>query len=254
MQISFDIGSIVSINPQSKDKFGRPSPSGSVKSSSSGATLEIPTRDPSWAQIQPSLGSLVLFMSFRKYEHRVIKYWSNFEDFLRHGESALNSGEIVIQSPSGLGYLKLDQDGRVQVVTGDTGSVLDMGIDGTSVQSPNIKFFTIKGTSIEIFEDNSLKISQVDTTDEELPEKASLFFSPENEISVTSTKSISIKAPEIHIDGEKIFIGKGATEKESRELFGKAVSSGENGTYPFNSSGVEVPGSSSVRLGGLNNA
>ena len=237
MTFNFDVGTVIAVNSSANP------PSIKVKSMLAGGGVDIPLSAAAWEQTLPVVGYRVFFVQFDTYQFRILKFWGNDEDFTRKGPFSLNDGEVFIQSPSGLGYFKIDQDGRVQIIGGDMTASFEHGDDGTIIKSPNITLISVGGAFVELTESGEILIER---RDEDGNVNASLSFNEKNQIMMESVGDVSIKAPNIYLDG-KVWHGPGATDPTKRMLFAPVVTGAPIGTLPTDlTTGASIPGSKHV--------
>ena len=246
MDLSFNLGQIITVTPTATDAGGKYTPSIGVKSFLDGSILTLPLATSAYEQNMPIPGWVCLYVRFGKYQGRVVKIWGGDEDFIRKGQFALNPGEVFVQSATGYGYLKLDQDGRVQLVGGDMISILEHGDDGTTIRSPQIFLHTTVGSILEM---DSAGVIRIERLDKEGNTKSSFTLDAKDNILMAADGDVSIKAKNIYLDGQ-IFSGPGATDPTKRTLFAPIVTSGPTGTYPTDfMTGAPIPGNTSVKAG-----
>ena len=244
MELVLDWGTIANINSQALDSQGTPTPSISVKSFSDGSVLTIPLASPAWGQFQPIEGMKVLFVRFGSHQSRVICFWGNNDTFIRTGEFAMNPGEVQIQSPSGLGYLKLGQDGTVLLVGGNMADSFEVSADGITARASNLTWKTYKNSVFQLAEDGSITVTQYDNAG---TVTANININKDTSISIYSAVSIALKSPNIYIDG-KVYMGTGASDPTARLLFGDVVTAGIFGTHPVDYvSGTPIVGSQTIK-------
>jgi hypothetical protein len=163
----------------------------------------------------------------------------------RKGQYALDDGEVFIQAPLGLGFLKIDRMGRVSLCSGDTTANLDMSDEGIVGDARAYKFITQNGIKLELTDDGQVIIEKR-SQDGESVESIFKMDSKRN-IMVQTTGDVTIKANNIYLDGQ-VFFGTGASEPATRMTFGNVVTSGPNGTHPLDyMTGTPIPGSSTVK-------
>jgi hypothetical protein len=245
MELDFQLGTVLSADPYAKDATGNTVPSISVRCHLDSSTLTMPMSSAAWGQVQPIAGYKVLFFRFGPQYARPIMFWGNDEDFMRKGAAGLNPGDVVVQSPVGYGYLRLADDGSVQLVGGDMASLVSFLTDGTlQVQAPVLKLMTYANALISI--DDAGVISMV-RTDNDGNVTDSIVLDASHNAAITVQGDISLKAENIYLDG-KIFMGAGATVPATAAQFGEVVTSGPTGTYPADFvSGTPIPGSQTIK-------
>lgn len=246
MNFVLDFGTVVSVNGSATDRQGKFTPNIGVKSFLDGSDLTIPMAWAAWEQVQPIEGYKALFIRFGRHHNRLIKLWGNDEEFVRKGARfGLNPGEVVIQSPKGLGYIKLDQAGRVQIVDGDTKNKLEFLDDGITIKAPQIFFRITDKSLMEMTEDGVITMQQFDG---EGNVKASFQMDEQNRIILETDSDIILKGKTIQLDGE-VFLGSGASEAAQRTLFQGVVSGSPLGTHPFDfTTGLPIKGSGGIKI------
>ncbi len=243
MRPDFQFGRVTAVNTTAKDRSGRDSPRIDVKSEVDGSIIPIPLAQTAMDQFAPTKGTYVLFMRLGNHQSRVVKMWGQNEDFIRKGRFALKEGEVMIQSPKGLGYLKLDQDGSVRLVSAD-GSVFRHTSKGTELKSSQVFIQTDTNTIMEFLEDTSIRLARLNEEGEEL---VSLTLDPENNAVLKAENDATIKAKNIYLDGN-VSIGPGASDELQRSFFGDVVTGGPFGTHPFDFvTSAPIQGSRSVK-------
>lgn len=246
--LELQYGRVVAVNGGAQTPDRRSSPTIGVKSYLDGSALTIPMSAAAWEQSQPLVGYKVLYLRFGRHQARVIKFWGNDEEFTRKGQFGLNAGEVFVQSPSGLGYLKLDQDGRVQLVSGDVTSELVFDDNGCTIQSSQMKLHVSKDAVIELLEDGSLLVERRDKDGNIL---ASVALDTKNNLTIQAKEDVTIKAKNIFLDGN-VAAGTGASDPTQRALFGNVVTAGPQGTHPVDFvTGAPIQGSTTVKAKGL---
>ncbi len=239
MVFNFDVGTVIAVNSAATP------PSILVKSMLAGGGITIPMSAAAWEQTLPIVGYRVFFVQFDTYQYRILKFWGNDEDFTRKGQFALNDGEVFIQSPSGLGYFKIDQDGRVQIIGGDMTASFEHGDEGTIIKSPMITLVSTGNALVEITEAGEITVGQKDS-DGNL--KAYLHFDEKYNIMCKTSADIHLQGSNIFLDG-KVWNGPGASDPTKRANFAPAVSGAPNGSLPIDpATGIPTPGSSSVMV------
>lgn len=237
MKFDFDVGTVVAVNTAANP------PSIQVKLMKAGGSVAIPLSAAAWEQTVPIVGYRVFVVQFDTFQYRILKFWGNDEDFTRKGPYALNDGEVFIQSPSGLGYLKIDQDGRVQIIGGDMTASLEHGDSGTIIKSPIITLVSVGNAFVELTEAGEISLRQEDSDGNV---KAFLSFDAKNNIMFKTSADVSIVATNIYLDG-KVWHGPGATDPATREKFSPVVTGAPIGTLPTDlTTGAPIPGSKTV--------
>lgn len=248
MYLDLQFGRVVAVDGSALTSDGRPCPTIGVKSYLDGSTQTIPMAAAAWEQSTPMVDYKVLYLSFGRHQTRVIKFWGNDEDFSRKGLFGLDPGEVFVQSPAGLGYLKLDQDGRVQLVSGDVTSDLTFDDLGCTIQSSQIKLHISKSAVVELLEDGSLLVERRDPEGLVL---ASVALDAKNNVTILAKEDITLRAKNIYIDG-KVSMGPGSSDPATRGTFGSVVTGGPTGTHPSDyTTGAPILGSADVRSSGL---
>ncbi len=245
--INFGLGRVISVDPTATDANGNPSPTVNVLSFMDGARLSIPMAPAAWEQTLPVAGLHVLYIRYGargNHWSRIVKMWGVGESTSRKGVSALSPGEVFIQAPTGLGYIKIDQDGRVTLVTGDTTASLEMSDEGVLGKAIAFKFSTPEGLLFELGDDGKVTLERR-TEDGEL--LSSLVMDENNNIMFEAKGDVSIKAKNIYLDGN-VYAGPNATQDVARLAFGNVVTSGPGGTHSFDyTTGSPINGSQTVK-------
>lgn len=240
-----DIGHILSVNPLYVNAAGVNVPSINVQSSTDGTVMPIPWLPIGGQQFQPMAGQGVIFVRMGRFAHRIVAFFGLNPEYIRKGQFGLSPGEVVIQSDSGLGYLKLSADGRVELVTGDTTSRVEGSNSGWSFTSASVKMSTYGKTVLNINEDGSFSVERTLNNGEGM---ASISMDKDGNIAHSTPKNITFKGKEIYLDG-KVWLGPGASDSASRATSGLAVSSGPGGTYKFDfMTGAPIPGTGNVNI------
>ncbi len=245
--IELQIGTVLGTT-QTKDSTGTFHPTIQVKSLLDGATLDVPLAPAAWEQSLPIPGYLVCFIRMGNFQNRILKVWGRDEDFTRKGyEYGLLPGEVFIQSPSGLGYIKIDSAGRVYVTNGDQTSDLQMTEAGAQINTNRLLINATRGQILEFGIDGSISLSKVDPSNGTVI--TSLSIADGGEVVLSSTKDVKIKAPNIYLDGN-VWAGQNAGDPQARLLFGDVVTGGPMGSHPFDlSTGTPIRGVSAVKAG-----
>ena len=244
MQLEFQVGTVLSVTPDFTNSDGEASPSIQVQSDMDGGLFNIPLAQAAFEQNQPIRGYKVLFYRFGNQQTRAIKFWGREEEYIRKGEFGLNPGEVFIQSPTGFGYLKINQDGRVELVSGDQATSLSMDDQGFNTNTPSVLIKTVGNLTFEMLQDKTITLAVLDTDGNTL---ASLVFDKDTNISLKTEKDVTITGKNIYLDGN-VFVGTGASDPNKRLLFGNVVTAGPTGTHPFDIiTGVPIQGSSTVK-------
>ena len=245
MDITFFLGSVLSVDNQAKDARGVNVPAVRIKSFLDGTTLNLPWVPIGPDQSMPMAGDTVLYYRYGSYQSRMVCFYGSNGDHIRKGTLGLNEGEAVWQSDSGKGYLKASGNGDMALVTGDMTSAVNGSVTGWDIKGPGVVAENYSGCRLELGEDGGIAMTKVDANGNVL---ASVGIDKDNNVGITvANGDVAIKAKNIMLDGN-VFLGPGATDPQQRLGFGQAVSSGPTGTYPFETmSGVPVPGSGSVK-------
>jgi hypothetical protein len=246
MDLTFFSGQVVAIDTLNVDSRGVTVPLVFVKSFLDGTVLPIEWLPIGADQKMPSAGNEVLYYRMGTYNTRIVSYYGNNDSHIRKGEFGLNEGEVVIQSDSGLGYLKLGEDGSTELVTGDAVSSLEGSNDGWAMKAPNITMETFGRCSIVLKEDGSISIQRTSGTGEV---RAKIELDINDNVSVEAKGNLVLKGKQILLDGE-VFFGLGASDQLKRSKFGDIVTAGPFGTHPLDFlSGAPIQGVSSVKAG-----
>jgi hypothetical protein len=240
-----DLGQILSVNPLYINESGENVPSINVQSFLDGTVMPIPWLPIGAQQFQPKAGQGVIYVRMGNFSHRIVAFFGLNPEYIRKGQFGLNPGEVVVQSDSGLGYLKLSGDGRVELVTGDTTSRMEGSNSGWSFTSASVRMSTYSKTIFKINEDGSAAIERTLSNDAGV---ASIAMDKDGNISATTPVDITFKGKNIYLDG-KVYLGPGASEPSRRSSSGLAVSSGQFGTYAFDFlTGAPIPGTGNVNI------
>lgn len=233
---------------QSKDSSDTYHPTIQVRSFLDSATIEIPLAPAAWEQSLPIEGYIVCFIRQGNFQARILKIWGKDESFTRIGpEFGLFPGEVFIQSPSGLGYLKIDNTGRVYLNNGDQTSSLQMTENGIGLSTNRLYIDTIRGQVMEFGTDGSMSLTKVDPANGTV--SGSVTILSDGGVRLTSVKDVTIKAPNIYLDGN-VWAGQNASDASARAAFGEVLTTGPQGTLPFDHfTGKPLTGVPSVRLG-----
>ena len=247
--MSFDIafltGVVVSIDVFRKFSGGVIVPVVKVQSNLDSTFIDIPWLPIGADQSMPMPGNECLYFTAQSRNPHIVCFWGNNGANVRKGAYGLNEGEAMIQSDSGLGYLKCSNDGSVELTTGDSVVDLLMNGDGVAWTSPAFTLSTYAGAVFSIAEDSTISLSRASSSG---TIQAELVLDANNNASVTALGNVTIKAPNIYLDGNVAF-GPGASDPTKVAMFGLAVTAGPGGTYPFDLlSGAPIPGSSTVKI------
>jgi hypothetical protein len=244
MEIVHGIGRVISVDPNYKDAQGNVTPVVNIESIEEGGTFPIPLAAAAWNQVQPIPGYKVLYVRYGRHFSRIVAMWGNNEDFIRKGDSGLDVGDVVYQSPTGLCYLRLAASGEVQLVSGDMDSVFGHDDKGSYVKAPNITLQTYANTLVKLDEEGNITLSRVDSDGNPT---ASVVLDKDNNLKAVVDGDITLKGKNIFLDGNVSF-GPGASDPSKRDSFGQVVTSGPGGTLPSDLvSGSPIPGSLSVK-------
>jgi len=242
--LDFQLGVVLAVNPLAKDASGNDSPAVTVQSQEDGSLIPIPLANTAFFQFVPPVGTHVLFVRIGRHQARIVQMYGSNEDFIRKGPFALQEGEVMVQSPTGLGYLKIDQSGKVSLISAD-GNTFEHREDVSQLRAPAIRFITDEETVIEIRDDSSIRLERFDTDGETV---ASFIMDAKNNISFEALEDVNIKAKNIYLDGN-IWMGPGAQDTIQRKFFGDLVTGGPFGTYPFDSPySIPITGSGTVKV------
>jgi hypothetical protein len=239
------VGKVLSVS-QVADSTGAVHPTIHVQSFLDGGTMDIPLAPAAWEQSLPIEGYIVCFLRYGNFQTRILKIWGRDEEFTRAGyEFGLFPGEVFIQSPQGLGYLKIDRNGDIALTNGDQTSSLNLGGSETRMDVPRLYVNTISGVVLETTSDGMFNVQKTDL--ETGAVSAYVKIDKDANVLLYSTKDVSIKARNIYLDGV-VWAGSGATDSTSRLLFGDVVTAGLMGTHPFDfATGIPIQGSSKVK-------
>jgi hypothetical protein len=229
MNVTFSTGQVVAIDTLNKDARGVVVPMVFVKSYLDGSILPIEWLPIGADQKMPMTGQEVFFYRMGTYDTRIITYFGNNDPHVRKGEFGLDEGEVVVQSDSGLGYLKLGQDGSASLVTGDAVSSLEGSNEGWDMKAPNIMLETFGRCSLMLKEDGSIVLQR---TSENGEVRAKIELDTNDNVSVEAKGNLVLKGKQIFLDGE-VFFGPGASDPLQRAKFGTVVTGGPFGTHPL---------------------
>ena len=240
-----DVGQILSVNPLYINENGDNVPAINVQSFLDGTVMPIPWLPIGAQQFQPQAGQGVVYVRMGRFAHRIVAFFGLNPDYIRKGEFGLNPGEVVVQSDSGLGYLKLSSDGRVELVTGDTTSRMEGSNSGWAFTAASVTMSTYGQTVLSLNEDGSFAVQRTLNNDAGV---ASIKMDKDGNISADTPADITWKGQNIYLDG-KVWLGPGASDPLKRSTSGLAVSSGPFGTYKFETlTGVPIPGTGNVNI------
>lgn len=247
MDLSFFVGQVIAVDSLATDPRGLTIPVVFVKSFLDGAVLPIQWTPIGADQNMPMPGQQVLYYRIGTYDTKIVCFHGNNPEHIRKGEFGLNPGEAILQSDSGLGFVKAGQDGSVAMVTGDATASIDGNDKGWEIKGSNILLETFGLCSISLNEDGSLVLQR---TSKNGDVKAKIELDTKDNVSIEAQGNLVIKAKQIRLDGE-VFLGSGASDEAQSQKFGTAVTSGPFGTYPLDFvTGSPIPGSQSVKVGG----
>lgn len=246
MDLTFFSGQVVAIDTLNTDARGVNVPLVFVKSFLDGTVLPVEWLPIGADQKMPTAGNEVLYYRMGTYNTRIVAYYGNNDPHIRKGEFGLNEGEVVVQSDSGLGYLKLGNDGSAELVTGDAVSSLEGSNDGWAMKAPNISMETFGRCSITLKEDGSIVLQRTSGTGEV---RAKMELDINDNVSVEAKGNLVVKAKQILLDGE-VFFGPGASDPLKRAKFGDVVTGGPFGTHPLDFvTAAPIQGVGSVKAG-----
>jgi hypothetical protein len=245
--ITWSVGRVISVDPTATDASGNPTPKVNVLSFMDGSRLSIPVAPAAWEQHLPVEGMHVLYIRYGNRGNqwsRIVKMWGVGAPTDRKGVYSLDAGEVFIQAPAGLGFLKIDQYGNVSLVTGDTTASLDMSSDGVIGDAHSFQFTTPGGISFLLNDDGSVQFQRADTNGNVL---ASFSMDLKNNIMFEAKADVTIKATNIYLDGN-VWAGPNASNQVARLAFGDVVTGGVLGTHAFDyTTGAPILGSTTVK-------
>jgi hypothetical protein len=248
LEMVFVVGRVVSVDTFTQFSNGQVIPTLKVQSYLDGTFVDITWLPIGADQKMPQANQDVLYVTLGGRSPRIVSYWGTNAPHIRKGAFGLNEGEVVVQSDSGLGYLKLADDGSVELTTGDAITDLLLNDDGLQGTAPAFIFKGYAGNVVSINEDSTISLARMDSSGAVLSQ---VLMDADNNVSIQAPKgTFSILAKDILLDGA-VKYGPGATDPEQAALFGRVVTSGPGGTYPFDFlTGIPIPGSSSVSAAG----
>ena len=249
MITEFYIGSIQAILPNNTNSNGDPEPAVAVMGEDDGSLITIPMACPASRQDQFVVGYKVAYFQICGQQFRILQVYGDNSGCIRKGDTAQSEGDVVIQSETGLGYLRLGDDGNTHLVDGSMDSTIDSDPGGWTHTAPNIKFLNYAGVSVSIAETGEFSVVK---TNHSTGETTVLLNAGKDDKMVVSAKAgidlISTGGP-ITLDASEIYIGKGASDSTTQNTFGDLVTAGGTGTYPFSlTTGSPVEGSQTVKV------
>lgn len=244
---ALNLGTVLSANGFASDQDQNPSPSVQVQSFLDGSVQTLPLDLDPFFQAMPMPGHKVAWFRLGRFPARIFARWGANESFLRKGNFGLNQGELQIQSPAGLAYLRFDRFGGIQLVSGDTIHNLTFGKSGAILTSSIAAGLQVGNTACTISQDGSASITQ---TDDRGNIVSQLTLDSENRMIADIKGDIILKSgTKIMIDAPGTLIGEGASDPSKDSAFVGGVSGAPDGTFPTDpSTGSPVPGSSTVRI------
>lgn len=244
MRLDLLVGQIVSIDPFRKTPGGDVVPMLKVRSFLDGSDVEVPWLPAGPDQTMPMVGFEVLYYTFNGRNTRMVCFHGKNGGHIRKAGFGLNEGEFVVQSDSGLGYVKGGQDGSVEMASGDAVTHILLSDEGLAAEAPSFKLNGYGGASLVIAEDSTISLERRSKDDRIL---AKIELDAKNNLNVEVDGDIRLKAKNILLDGN-VKYGPGATDPAQSVLFGDVVTSGPGGTHPFDFvTGAPIQGSSSVK-------
>ena len=244
MEISFLVGKIISIDTFRKMSSGETVPMLKVRSFLDGSDVEIPWLPIGPDQKMPMINQEVLYYTYGGRSYRMVAFHGNNPDWIRKGKFGLNEGEFVMQSDSGLGYVKGAQDGSIEVASGDAISHALFSDEGVSMEAPEFTLKGYGGCTLKLGEDSVISLERK-SKDGTIQSKVELDAS--NNVNIEAVGDVSIKAENIYLDGN-VKAGPGATDAARSALFGNVVTGGPTGTHPLDFvTGAPILGSNTVK-------
>lgn len=170
---------------------------------------------------------LCSFIRDGHYNTKILKIWASSPA----NTTLLFPGESTSQS-SGGSQILLDSAGGLGLTSGDSRTTqISDTTQGHRVESTELEFVTLYGTMIRLLSDGTIEVLQP----------------PKNNPLSVQTAIVITPDGVVHIDSPSVLLGPGATNNVQSKLFGNTVTSGINGTYPFDfMTGLPIPGSNSV--------
>jgi hypothetical protein len=243
--LDFRLGRVVSVDSTATDANGNPTPTINIQDLDDGSRLSIPLAPAAWEQHLPAVGYQVLYLRNGKHWSRIVKIWGVGAATDRKGVFALDDGEFFMQSPLGLGFIKGDRQGRVNLCSGDATATLDMSDDGVTSEAKSYRFKTQDGLTLEMTADGEILLEKR-SADGKTVEVACRIDQKKN-IMVEALGDVSVKATNIYLDGN-VYYGPGATDAAQRSTFGDVVTGGPLGTHPVDYvTGGPILGSGTVK-------
>jgi hypothetical protein len=247
MDIRHYYGRVVSVDTMARDSNGAVLPVIHVKADVDGSNLAIPWLPAASFQYQPVAGEVVEFSKLGNHDIRIVQFYGNNTDVIRKGEFGLNPGEVVVQSTTGKGFIKLGQSGEVGIVTGDTTTTLEGNDEGWEMSAPNVSIISFGNARFEILEDGSITAYRLD---DDGNIKSKIEMDTEDNVSVECKGDFKVRASRILLDG-KVSFGPGATTPEKEAKFGNVLTGGPYGKHPFDFlTGAAIPFEDNIKAGG----
>ncbi len=243
MNFNFLYGTVMAIDNSAVDGNGNIVPTIHIKSDLAGEMLPVPWVPSGPMQIMPMVGHRAFVVRIADYDNRLIHHWGNNAAHIRKGDFGLSEGEAVFQSDSGLGYVKLDKSGGVELVTGDTSSTMRGDADGWNMDAPNITLQTAGGMVLALTENGEGSLAKVDANGKKT---SHITLDKDENLTIDIKGDIVLKGKKIALDG-KVAYGPGASDPTVAAGFGKVVTAGPAGTHQFDYvTGAPIIGSENV--------
>ena len=157
---SFGVGQIIAVDPKAQDANGNNLPTVHVTSDEDGSSFAVPLTPALFSQYMPVKGMYLLYIRHGLHWARTVTMWGNGSTIARQGTWALNEGEWVIQAPTGLAYIKADQNGGITMVCGDTTTVFTVNSAGASLSAIQVAITTPSGISLVLGSDGTVSLTR----------------------------------------------------------------------------------------------
>lgn len=195
----------------------------------------------------PLVGDFILYIQFNANYFRILKTWAIDPLLNRTGTTAINPGEIHLQSATGRSYVYLDILGNAIIVDGSMQNSIkvlqEVGL--INLESFNFKFNNFNGGSLTIDSGNNLSFIAAENP---ANPRYTLKIDSQSQTKIT-TKNYTLlldKDGNVKIDGVTVSLGQGAAADDSK--FGNVVTGGKYGTYPYDPiTGKQIVGSKTVK-------
>lgn len=238
-------GKVIAVDNAYVDPQGVNIPQIHIVDDNDGNLITIPWIPVGSDQTMPMPGQKALYWRQGEFDFGIVKFYGTNARHIRKGQFGLNPGEHVTQSDAGLGYTKYDQDGSVNMASGDGGTTLKAGVDGLDVQGPAVVFKTFGGLTVSLNEDGTFQL--VKTTKSGI-KKVEISIDAQDNVVLSSQSSLTFVAKNIIIDGN-IIMGQGVSDLNVALKAAPIATTGPFGTHPVDYiSGDVIPGTPSVRV------